>query len=281
MQKMDDFFSYDHLAVEPLGRRGWDVVDVPWSGTQTDWSTFDAVVIRSPWDYQNSPDAFLRTLAQIESSTARLFNPLSICRWNLNKSYLRDIQSQGVPIVPTTWLDRLDTATVQGMLENRDADDWLVAKPMVGANADGIHVLKAGDADGIDAATAYYQRQPVMVQPFLRSVQSVGEYSLFYFAGNYSHAIIKRPKQDDFRVQEEHGGTMEAIQPSPAIRETADAAVDVIGETLLYARVDLVLLEEGSPAVIELELIEPSLYFPYDPESPGRFADALDTMWDA
>lgn len=121
--------------------------------------------------------------------------------------------------------------------------------------------------------------QPSMVQPFLNSIQITGEYSLFYFGGRYSHTILKQPKTGDFRVQEEHGGIIRATTPSEPMVHIATQALNAVGETLLYARVDIMLLDDGSPAVSELELIEPSLYFSYDSESPQRFATALDEMW--
>ena len=117
-----------------------------------------------------------------------------------------------------------------------------------------------------------------MVQPFVRSIVAHGEYSLFYFGGGYSHAVLKTPAAGDFRVQEEHGGTIRAISPDSAIHRVGDQAIEAIAETLLYARVDIVTLDDGRPAVIELELIEPSLYFPFEEESPARFADALVRM---
>ncbi|MEM6470094.1 MAG: hypothetical protein AAF802_11105 [Planctomycetota bacterium] len=278
IEKLDGFFAYDHLTFEPLARLGWSVEEIAWSRREVDWSEYDAVVIRSTWDYQDSPDAFLTVLSEIESSAARLFNPLDICHWNFNKTYLRELGERGVPIIPTRWLDLLNEESARSLFADVSSDH-LVAKPLVGANSDGIVVFAADDEASIVSATRAYGDQPLMIQPFLSQIQSTGEYSLFYFAGRYSHAILKTPKEGDFRVQEEHGGQIEAAIPDETVREIADKAIGVIGQTLLYARVDVVFLDDASPVVIELELIEPSLYFPYDDESPARFAEALDTMW--
>ena len=117
-----------------------------------------------------------------------------------------------------------------------------------------------------------------MIQPFLPSIVTAGEWSLFFFAGEYSHAVLKIPKTGDFRVQEEYGSSVQAAHPSESQQQLALQAVQAVGQRLLYARVDLVELPSGDPAVIELELIEPSLYFPYDPASPARFATATDQM---
>ena len=279
MENPDGFFVYDHLVVEPLRSFGWDVVEVPWSRPTQPWADFDAVVIRSPWDYQNAPDRFMATLASIQQSGTQLFNPLHICRWNLDKVYLKQLQQRGVPIVPTQWPDGLDDRVLANLLSMIGSSRRLVVKPTIGANADGIIVVSADDPNTSERAVAEYTSRPCMIQPFLSSILTVGEYSLFYFGGRYSHAILKQPKQGDFRVQEEHGGVIGAANPSGKIIDTAAHALRVVGESLLYARVDIVMLDDGSPAVTELELIEPSLYFSYDSDSPLRFAKALHEMW--
>lgn len=274
MEDLGEFFAYDHLVYEPMRQRGWAVVDVPWTA-ETDWSAFDAVVIRSPWDYQSDPDRFLALLKEIERSPARLFNSLEICRWNLDKIYLRDLQQRGVRIIPTKWMDRLTGDALSEALEHSDR---IVVKPRVGAGADDTFVIGRERSESWEAVLGIYADKPLMTQPFVPSIQTEGEASLFYFAGQYSHAIIKKPKQGDFRVQEEHGGIIEAIQPSQMHREIGQQAIDAISQRLLYARVDVVQLPDGNLAIIELELIEPSLYFPFDVGSPDRFADAFCQM---
>lgn len=277
MENPDGFFVYDHLTVEPLRDLGWEVVDVPWSRPSCEWRDLDAVVIRSPWDYQDAPDRFLETLSQIERAGTPLFNPLHICRWNLHKTYLQDLERRGIPIVPTFWSESLDFVLLEKHFSSLGTS-CLVVKPTIGANADGVFVVKRQDELQFDQVVAEYSSKSSMVQPFLSSIQATGEYSLFYFGGNYSHAILKHPKLGDFRVQEEHGGTIETTRPTARILKVGDRTIEAIGETLLYARVDIVLLDDGCPAVSELELIEPSLYFPYDSESPRRFSEALDAM---
>lgn len=278
MENPEGFFVYDHLTIGPLRELGWDVVDVPWSKSEVNWGTYDAVVIRSPWDYQDRPQQFIETLEAIENAGTRLFNSLAICRWNMDKVYLKDLVQRGVPIVPTKWFDRLDEATLNALLTEATEEIPLVLKPTIGANADGVFVLKPDEEGRAAEALSEYAEKPVMAQPFLKSINTVGEYSLFYFGGEYSHAILKRPKDGDFRVQEEHGGQIQATVPDESIRQVAEMAMKAVDETVLYARVDIVILNDDSPAIIEVELIEPSLYFSYDDESAGRFATALDRM---
>jgi glutathione synthase/RimK-type ligase-like ATP-grasp enzyme len=273
--RLDEFVVYDALAVGPLEALGWTVETVPWRA-DADWGAFDAVVIRSPWDYQDDPDAFLAVLEAIDASGARLENGLDVVRWNLEKTYLRDLEARGVRTVPTEWGAGLTAEALAALL-----DRWgeAVVKPVVGANADDTFRLRPTDEAARQRALgAFADGRPCLAQPFVRAVVEEGEFSVFTFGGETSHAILKTPASGDFRVQEEHGGAIRAVEPEPSLGALAEAALAAVPhpEPLLYARVDAVRMPDGGFAVMELELIEPSLYFPYAPGSAERFARALD-----
>jgi glutathione synthase/RimK-type ligase-like ATP-grasp enzyme len=272
------FVTYDHLTIPPLAARGVTVETVPWRAT-VDWDRFEGVVIRTPWDYQDHPREFARVLSAIDRSAARLANPLDVVTWNLEKSYLLDLAGRGVPIVPTVRGDGLDSADVAGLFDRLEADE-IVTKPRVGANADAVTRLRRERGEDHARASRVLAGRPYLAQPFVPSIVDQGEISLFYFGGAYSHAISKRPAAGDFRVQEEHGGGIEAFEPTSELRSVADRALAAVpsAEPLLYARVDLVQLPDGSWALMELELVEPSLYFPFGADSPDRFAAAV-TGW--
>ena len=275
MDSLAGFVAYDHLAIEPLARRGWRVEDVSWRRQQVRWDDYELVVIRTPWDYQQAPAAFLAVLQAIQESRARLQNDLHVVRWNIHKTYLRDLRDRGVRIVPTRWLDRLDHDTLSRLGEEFNSDR-IVVKPVVGANADDTFLLDAHTVDAAHAAAIRtFSQRELMAQPFVESVVSAGEYSLFFFGGQYSHSVLKTPKSRDFRVQEEHGGVIRSVQPEQDLVAAAGRVMHALDVTTLYARVDLVRMPDGSPALMELELIEPSLYFPYDPQAPERFAEAV------
>ncbi|MEM8556212.1 MAG: hypothetical protein AAGG50_00045 [Bacteroidota bacterium] len=272
------FVIDDDLAIAPLDALGWHVDRVPWTA-DADWDAFDIVIIRSPWDYQHHAAAFLAVLDRIEASAARLENPAALVRWNLDKGYLRDLDAQGHAIVPTVWSDGLDAA-VGGMLDSafdRFDTDQLIVKPTVSANADDTFWLKRdGLAEALRVTLAEtFRDRACMVQPFVPAVVSEGEFSLFYFAGAYSHTILKTPKPRDFRVQEEHGGLIRAVHPEPTLRAQADAVVAMLSPAPLYARADFVRMPDGTFAVMELELIEPALYLRMDADAPERFARAV------
>lgn len=275
MDNMEGFFAYDYLAIEPMARRGWQVEEVSWRKA-VDWNDYQMVVIRSPWDYQQDWESFLRVLTQIDQSRAALQNSLHTVRWNIHKSYLRDLQQRGVLIVPTLWCDRLTPEQLEQAFTHF-ASPHIVVKPTVGANADDTFWISNEDSDANrERALRVFGNRELMAQPFVESIVCTGEYSLFYFAGEYSHAILKRPQADDFRVQEEHGGVIRAIEPDAELVQAATRVMRALDEVPLYARVDLVRLPDGGLALIELELIEPSLYLSYDSDAPERFAAAMD-----
>lgn len=276
MRDLTGFHAYDHLSFPALARRGWEGSEVPWDLPDVDWSSFAAVVIRSTWDYQRRYDEFRSVLEAIEHSGTLLLNSPAIVRWNIDKRYLQELASRGVRIVPTEWLPRLSSRSELAPCFTRFRTEELVVKPTIGANADDTFRLRAEKIAEWPEIERVFGAKPLMVQPFLESIVREGEYSLFYFDGVFSHAVRKRPAQGDFRVQEEHGGEITPFRPGSDLLQAGQLAMAAVPEPVLYGRVDLVRLADGKWGVIEIELIEPSLYFPYDPDSVERFADALD-----
>jgi glutathione synthase/RimK-type ligase-like ATP-grasp enzyme len=278
MEDPTGFVIDDQLAYGPLREVGWDVEAVPWTRPAVTWSAYDAVVIRSPWDYTSQPAKFLDVLAEIERTGVPLLNDLNLVRWNLDKRYLCELAKSGVPIVPTVWRDRLTAGELLPLFDAVGARE-MVVKPVVGAGASGAFRLDRAQlsAARIAEVEAYYVDRALMAQPFLHAIVTEGEYSLFYFNGELSHVILKVPKEGDFRVQEEHGSEIRAVRADVELRRAAERAMQALGTPPLYARVDLVQSQGGDGFwLMELELIEPALYFRMDADSPQRFAMALD-----
>lgn len=270
MDSLDGYVSDDELAIKPLNELGWDVSIVSWRDPSVDWNDFDIVVIRTTWDYQRDPNSFLEALQCIEYSSAKLENPLDVVKWNLDKRYLCDLEDRNVPIVPTVWDAEYHEASFYKWLEDLDTAE-IIIKPTVSATAEHTYRLRSFDS----ALTGVFSGRSFMVQPFMPNIVAEGEYSLFYFGGEYSHTILKAPKTHDFRVQEEHGGIISAVEPNASLLEAGQRAFAAIQPSPLYARVDLVRDEKDNFVLMELELIEPALYFRMDAESPRRFAIAL------
>lgn len=266
----------DDLTHAPLGALGWRVDTVSWRAPATTWRAYDAVVIRSTWDYHEHGDAFLDALAAIERTGVPLHNPLALVQWNARKTYLRDLAARGVPSVPTVWRDRLRAGELADVLDAVGAAE-VVIKPVVSASAEGAFRLDARSArERAAEVEAYYADRALLAQPFLPAVVAEGEFSLMYFNGTHSHTILKTPKAGDFRVQEEHGGDIRAVPTEPALHAAGRRVLAAIREAPLYARADFVRMDDdGGFALMELELIEPSLYFRTDPPAAERFARAL------
>ena len=277
MDSLEDFFSYDSMLFEPLKKEGWLAEEVSWRKTDIDWNNYDVVVIRTTWDYQDDVEEFMACLQRIEASSAQLQNSLEIVEWNISKKYLKDLQNQGINIVPTLWFDSFLLNQIQGGFVYFDSTE-LVIKPLVSANADHTYRLTPENlVQQADELEAIFANREFMVQPFLTGIVEEGEYSLFYFGGHYSHSILKQPESGDFRVQEEHGGRLSSIQPCEEMLTAARHSLAALPADVLYARIDLVRYKNEF-VVIEMELIEPSLYFNMDADSPHRFVDAFIEM---
>jgi len=274
LEHRGDFVIDDDLAIEPLASLGWEVSVLSWRQEEIPWGNFEAVVIRSTWDYWNDVDGFLDALRRINQST-RLANPLALVHWNLAKTYLLDLESKGIPIVPTLLAQTLERRSLEKLYDQLGSDE-IVIKPVVGANGEDTfrmsRKVKSGDPARI---TQLLHNRPFMVQRFMPAILDEGEYSLFFFTGAFSHAILKVPAKNEFRSQEERGAEIHPVIPEIRLLQSAQAALATI-EKPLYARIDLVRSDGGGFAVMEFELIEPSLYLRTDPEVPARFARAVD-----
>lgn len=262
----------DRLAIPAFARRGARVQAVCWDDRDAEWGGYDLVVIRSAWDYTERPAEFLDWLRRMEAEEIPLWNPPALAAWNADKRYLRQLAMAGVPVVPTRWIEPDDQVT---LLEVMASSRWrrAVVKPVVSANARDTWTAlgAAGDERRFRELAA---GRALMVQPFLEGIRGEGEWSLLFFGGALSHAVLKRPAAGDFRVQEAHGGTTAAATPDAATVRAAAAALDAVPFPWLYARVDGVRIG-GVFHVMELEMLEPSLFLAADPErAPERFADA-------
>ncbi len=275
LDERGDYVIDDEHAIAPLAELGWRVATISWRQRETPWSAFDAVIIRSTWDYWDDIPAFLGVLERIDRET-RLANPLEIVRWNLEKTYLADLERKGIGIVPTVWPDEVKPDSFQ-VFSRKLGCDQMVIKPVIGANGDKAFQVSPFDSlQRREMISACFGDRRALVQKFMPRILTEGEFSLFYFNGEFSHAILKTPADNEFRCQEEHGGDIQPVVPEPRLLMRGGQALDALPETLLYARVDFVRDDKNDFLVMELELIEPSMYLRTDPGAPMRFARAID-----
>lgn len=264
----------DHPLLTELERLGWGARAHCWDDPEVDWTRFAAVVLRSCWDYHLRPAEFHAWLASLDAQQVRLWNPTSVVRWNMNKHYLRELAARGVAIPETAWFEARQVPDLQRLLEERGWVD-VVIKPSVSAAG---HETWRSDIGRLRADQVRLAHQAatsgVLVQEFIPEVVTQGELSLVYLAGDYSHAVRKRPAAGDFRVQERFGGTTAPDRAGAGARAAATRAVAAIPGEWLYARVDGVE-RNGTFLVMELEVIEPSLFFAAAPLAPKLLAEAI------
>jgi len=233
----------------------------PWTGPAPE--AFDLVVVRSPWDYHLKPGEWR---AWLDALRLPCLNPVDILRWNSDKSYLLELEALGVPIVPTV-LARIGMTLEEAM---REWDD-VVVKPVVSASAHRTWRTGRGAEERFEAELA---AGDLLVQPFLPEVTEPGEWSLVFLAREFSHAVLKRPASGDFRSQEEHGARVERVEPPAFLLEAARFVLAQVEGPLLYARVDGILRGEEF-LLMELELVDPTLFLEHAAEASGRFAEAI------
>ena len=254
---------------DALRARGLEAQVVVWHD-QVDWASFDLVVIRSTWDYFDRLEEFLGWADHV-NSVSRIINSPSIIRWNSHKGYLAELGAAGLPVLPSLALASGAARPVEQMV----ATAWgeVVIKPAVDGGARGALKARADSAAAADHLRRLVEAGDAIVQPFAPGVE-LGENSLFFFDGTFSHAVRKVPKSGDYRVQALHGGSEEVHEPTPNELDVAARAMAMAPGELVYARVDLIDVA-GQATLMELELIEPDLFLRMAPGSVERFAAAV------
>lgn len=274
-------FAGTHYApgeVHPLEQPGRDLVTAAGAkrGLQIevkywdeDLTGFDAAIIRSCWDYHLRPDEFVAALEAHERNGVRVFNSPDVVRWNARKTYLKDL---GDAAIPTVWVEKADARTVGQAFDALEAAE-IVVKPQVGAGS--VDTVRLQRNAWSEADLIAGPKGAAMIQPFLRAIETEGERSLFWFGGQFSHAVRKVPKGGDWRANIPGQTRFVAETPPAAAIEVAEAARERAPGDLLYVRIDLVLGDYGAWRVIEIEAIEPYLFLDFAPEGADVFAGAI------
>ncbi len=263
----DDEALTDQLAAEAIHAE-----TARWDDETIDWARYDAVLIRTTWDYTERVDEFLAWMRRVEAVTP-VFNPSATAAANLHKSYLKRL---GDAAVPTLWAE--PGADAGAVLAAAAAEGWdsVAIKPAVGAGAEDLLIAPLSDADALRAHIgSIHRRCAAMVQPLIEGVRERGELSVVLIDGEATHAVRKTPTGGDYRVQIEFGGAYVLEEPAPAALETVRAAGALWDSPPLYARVDLVEPEAGEYRIIEVELVEPELFFPWAAHAGAKLGAAL------
>ncbi len=282
IESMPATFADDQILVAALRERGVEVEIQPWDRAEVDWRGFDLVVLRSPWDYTRRLDEFL---AWCDSVGPSLQNPADVVRWNSDKTYLGDLAGDGLAVVETIYVEPGDPLPT--------LDGEVVIKPTISAGARDtgrFSAERSGDALALVGAIQA-QGKTAMVQPFQASVDDRGETACVFYRGEFSHSLRKRavlspdevaPLRDDVVGAAEVMYSPDLVGPGEADEDELALARDVLeavkrrfGVDLLYARVDMLRDDAGAPVLLELEAVEPNLYFDQVPEACPRLADAI------
>lgn len=271
----------DIALAEALLRRGAIAVSQVWDDPEADWTAFDAIVLRSTWDYFVKAERFRDWLEAREREGTRILNPLAAVRWNMDKRYLRDLEGRGVAIVPTHWVNHGERADLPAILWDNGWDEVVVKPAISGAAHETWRATRELASAGNARIRALAASGAVLVQPFLPEIERDGEWSMLFFGGRFSHAARKRPRAGDFRVQSQFGGVYSAEQPPKIAIDAAhwvvSTALELTGLTpaeLPYARVDGCMVR-GRFLLMELEIIEPSLFFAQSPVAASRCAASI------
>jgi len=241
-----------------------------WDDDSINWSEFSAVIVRTTWDYTKRPEEFLRVLKKISETGALLLNSYDLLKWNMNKIYLRDLSKKGVSIIESLFFDEEDF--------NKQAESFVceqfIVKPRVGASAEGQEFVTLDRLIEMNESKKYQGSH--FAQPFIEDIKTEGECSYFFFNNKFVYAIKKVPKAGDFRVQEEFGGRLSAFTPDEEeLKEAYKTADAVKNFSPLYLRVDALKTKAKEWKLMELEAIEPSMYFGHFAEASNMFSKAL------
>jgi glutathione synthase/RimK-type ligase-like ATP-grasp enzyme len=268
-----DIPNEDELLLSYLQQKAVDAEIVIWDDELVDWESYDIVVIKSTWDYFNKPMQFRAWLHGMQQREIRMFNSPETILWNIDKSYLKDLEKAGIPTIPTIWLDQNMQTDLPVVMSQLGASEIIIKPRISGASKNTFKV----NAHNIVAVQQQFdeliKEEDFMAQPFVPQIME-GEYSFIFFNGLFSHAVKKAPQKDDFRVQHYFGGSITPYIPTDEIKSQAENVANQFAADCLYARVDGILIN-GILHIIELEVIEPMLYLHFHADSYNNMLMAI------
>lgn len=278
-EKRPELSPSDQTLLDPLKQRGIQAVPAIWNDPTMNWQQFDAVVVRSCWDYYKYADQFRQWLRRLQDLEVPLYNAPKTILWNMEKTYLLDLQKRGVRIIPTIWAE-----TAIDLSETMASHDWdsIVLKPALGASGYGIQVVSAADVHEKQAVfEAMLQASRVLIQPVIEEIQN-GELSLVFFQNEFHYAIRKTPGAGTIFVNSAYDGSYTITQVDDVTIDIARSILKIAHElteqgSFLYTRVDGIMVNDTF-VLMELELIEPGLFMDIAPNASERFADAIEAV---
>jgi len=272
-EKFPDLIPADQLLIPELAKYNISAKAAVWDDKTIDWAAFDYLIFRNTWDYYEKENEFNAWLDEIENLGIKTLNALSIIKQNKHKFYLRELENIGIPIIPTIFIDKTNSLHLSEIIPS----DWkkAVIKP---AFSGGSYLTEVFEIADIEKISTQYQpvaaQKELLLQVFMPEITTLGETSFIFFNKQFSHCVNKKPADGDFRVQVQFGGKYTLIHPAAALIEKAQQIVNTFPNQLLYARVDGIVIN-NELLLMEIECIEPDLYFNLSEGSQQRFVKAI------
>ena len=269
-----NILNQDSLITSALERKGMRVFRTNWDNKNFDWRETRSIVFRSTWDYFHRFSEFAEWLHLVNKQT-QLINPFSIIHWNMDKHYLKDLEQAGIAIPPTTFIEKGDTRTLREIVAHTNWNEFIL-KPAVSGAARHTYRFQTESTEELEEIfRKLIDNEAMLLQEFQQQILSKGEVALMLFNGKFSHAVLKKAKQGDFRVQDDFGGSVHDYSPTQEEISFAEKVVSVCESLPVYARVDVIWDNQDRLCVSELELIEPELWMRKFPSSAEFFADSI------
>lgn len=277
---VENLLLEDRLVQEALEAEGLKVIRKSWDDPHFDWSSTKYALFRSTWDYFNRFEEFSGWFEKTSLQTG-FINSKDLIRWNMDKHYLQELAGAGINVPRTLFVEKgtdttLEAAVAQAIQQKGFQNPQFVLKPCISGG--GRHTYRIGET-GIPQREAIFTEliagEALMLQEFQKNIVSHGEYSLMVFDGTYSHAVLKKAKAGDFRVQDDFGGSVHPHSAWDQQIAFAEKVVGAVPEPPLYARVDIFRDNDGNWALAELEIFEPELWFRLNPGAAGILARAI------
>lgn len=270
-QYIENVLKEDGLLIEALNNLGLKTIKKDWNDSNFNWNSTKTAVFRSTWDYFDKFSIFQNWLSQVQNKCA-LINSYEQIKWNLDKHYLQDLKNWGLPIPKSVFINKMSGTKLKDIATNMEWNH-IVVKPTISGAAKNTFQLKDQEIENFQTKWIHLtNKEDFIVQEFQKNIIKSGEVAVMLFGGKYSHAVLKKAKKGDFRVQDDFGGTVKTITPSKEIIDLAEKAIKKLKPTPLYCRVDVIINNQNKAVIIELELIEPELWFRFKITAADKLA---------
>lgn len=264
------------LLRDELARRNIQSEREVWDRGIDGWEKYDALLIRSCWDYHKRPGEFKQFLKQLKQLETTIWNKPEVLQWNMDKIYLNELNEAGFPIIPFRFYERGELPDFEAVMEE---EQWeaVIVKPRIGASGHEMFMIDSSNIDSIRSEIETVAREKgLFLQPYVKTIKEEGEWSFIFFDGQYQFAIHKQPGPDDFRAHNHRGGTYRHAEPRPEWIDHVQSLVDRFPKDCLYQRMDGVIRDDQL-VLMEVEALEPSFYFSYYPDGAKALADVIKT----